>query len=114
MAFYHSPGDINDMSDPSYTCGNGPFVESVPQRSLNVAKPTGKIIIGEWNSNHLRVIEKGWNGFGGWWCWEGSRNFLFVDGHVLYLAAEEIRPAQDGWPNPNLTVGGIDGVDWPR
>ena len=115
MAFYHSPEQIEGMTDPSYTCGSdGPFVQSIPQRSIDVAKPYGKILIGEWNSNHLPVTESGWCGFGGWWCWQGSRNYLFADGSVLYLAAEEIRPAQDGWPNPNLTVGGIKGIDWPR
>jgi len=114
MAFYHSPEQIKNMDSPSYTCGNGPFERSVPKRSLDVARPYGKILIGEWNSNHLRVDEKGWYGFGGWWCWEGSRNYLFVDGHVRYLAAEEVRPAQDSWPNPNLTIGGIKGIDWPR
>ncbi len=114
MAFYHSPEQINNMDSPGYTCGNGPFVQSIPQQSLDVAKPSGKILIGEWNSNHLRVLETGWYGFGGWWCWEGSRNFLFVDGQVRFLAAEEIRPAQDGWPNPNLTIDGIKGIDWPR
>jgi prepilin-type N-terminal cleavage/methylation domain-containing protein/prepilin-type processing-associated H-X9-DG protein len=113
MAFYYSPEQIKDMNDPSYTCGNGgPFVLPVPQRILDVTRPSGKILIGEWNSNHLRVVEKGWYGFGGWWCLEGSRNFLFVDGHVCYLAAEDIRPAQDGWPNPNLTIHGIKGIDY--
>ena len=24
------------------------------------------------------------------------------------------RPANDGNPNPNLTIDGIEGVDWPR
>jgi len=113
MAFYHSPEQIEAMDNPGYTCGNGPFEPSIPQRSLGVTRPSGKILIGEWNSNHLRVDEKGWYGFGGWWCWEGSRNYLFVDGHIRYLPAEEIRPAQDDWPNPNLTIRGIKGLDWP-
>jgi prepilin-type N-terminal cleavage/methylation domain-containing protein/prepilin-type processing-associated H-X9-DG protein len=114
MAFYHSPEQIENMDSPSYTCGGGPFEPSIPQHSTYVARPFGKILIGEWHSNHLRVDEKGWYGFGGWWCWEGNRNYLFVDGHVRYLAAEEIRPAQDSWPNPNLTIGGIKGIDCPR
>jgi prepilin-type processing-associated H-X9-DG protein len=114
MAFYHSPEQIEDMDSPSYTCGPGPSVQPIPQHSLNVARPSGKIIIGEWNSNHLRVDEKGWYGFGGWWCWEGNRNFLFADGHVRYIDANDIRPANDGWPNPNLTKDGIKGIDWPR
>jgi len=113
MAFYHGSEQIKDMNSPAYTCGDGPFVPSIPQKSINVARPSEKILIGEWNSNHLRVVEQGWFGFGGWWCWQGSRNFLFVDGHIRYIAAEQIRPAHDGWPNPNLTVGGIKGIDWP-
>ncbi len=111
MAFYHSPGQINNMNSPSYTCGNGPFVESVPQQSVNVAKPSEKIIIGEWNSNHLRVVEQGWYGYDGWWCWDGSRNYLFADGSVDFIEATDIAPAQDGYPNPNLTVDGIKGSD---
>ena len=114
MAFYHSPEQINNMNSPTYTCGNGPFVQSIPQRSSVVARPCGKILIGEWNSNHLRVVEKGWYGYGGWWCWEGSRNYLFADGQVQFLKAEDIRPANDGYPNPNLTTHGIRGIDWPR
>jgi len=113
MAFYYSPERIKNMDDPSYTCGNGPFVPPMPQQSLDVARPSGKILIGEWNSNHLRVDEKGWYGFGGWWCWQGRRNYLFADGQVRYLKAEQIRPARDGFPNPNLTVRGIKGIDYP-
>ncbi len=88
MAFYHSPDQIDAMNSPSSTCSeNNPFVPSVPQRSLNVAKPTGKILMGEWNSNHLRVVERGWYGYDGWWCWQGSRNYLFADGQVNFLKA---------------------------
>lgn len=112
MTFYHSPEQIDNMNSPSYTVGDGPSPPSVPQRSLNVAKPSGKIIIGEWSSNHLRVLETGWYGYGGWWCWEGSRNYLFADGQVQFLKAVDIRPANDGYPNPNLTVHGIKGIDW--
>jgi len=115
MAFYHSPEQIADMNSPSYTCGdNDPFTKPIPQRSTNVATPYGKILIGEWYSNHLRVTETGWYDYGGWWCWQGSRNFLFTDGHVSYIPAEDIRPANDNYPNPNLTIGGIKGIDWPR
>ena len=111
MAFYHSPEQINNMSSPADTCGNGPFIESVPQQSLNVKKPSKKIIIGEWNSNHLRVVEQGWYGYDGWWCWQGSRNYLFVDGSVEYLKTTDIAEAMDGYPNPNLTINGIKGSD---
>ena len=107
MAFYHSPQQIDDMNSPSATYSSPQ--PSVPQQSSNVAKPSGKILIGEWNSNHLRI-----DGNPGWWSWEGCRNYLFVDGQVNYLRAKEIREANDGFPDVNLTKQGIKGLDWPR
>jgi prepilin-type processing-associated H-X9-DG protein len=111
MAFYHSPEQIDDMNDKSNTWSSfPPDVPSVPQKGLDVAKPAEKILIGEWLSNHLRIEGED----GGWWCWQGSRNYLFADGQVLFLKAVEIRPANDGWPDANLTKRGIKGRDWPR
>jgi prepilin-type N-terminal cleavage/methylation domain-containing protein/prepilin-type processing-associated H-X9-DG protein len=105
MAFYHSPGQINAMSSITDQYGAS-SVASVPQKELNVEKPSGKILVGEWTSNHLRVDKEN-----GWWCWEGSRNYLFADGSVDFIEATDIAPAQDGYPNPNLTVDGIKGSD---
>jgi len=110
MAFYHSPEQINDMNSKEDTYKNTPK-PSVQQESDRVANPAKKIIVGEWNSNHRRV-EQGQDK--GWWNRLGSRNFLFADGHVIFLEAEKIRPANDGNPNPNLTKDGIEGMDWPR
>lgn len=108
MAFYHAPEQIKDINSPSGTYGaSSPPCE--PQRSSNVAKPAGKIIVGEWLSNHSRI-----DADNGWWCWQGERNYLFADGQVRLLEAEKIREAGDGFPNPNLTIEGIKGIDWPR
>ncbi|MHC4457287.1 MAG: type II secretion system protein [Planctomycetota bacterium] len=107
MAFYHNVQQIDAMSSPADTYSSPQ--PSVPQRSYNVAKPAGKILIGEWLSNHYRIKEDG-----GWWCWQGRRNYLFADGQVRFLDAEEIRPARDGFPDINLTVHGIKGIDWPQ
>ncbi len=107
MAFYHSPEQIDGMSSPADTYGTNPL-PSIPQRSMNVAKPSGKIIMGEWLSNHSPIDEDG-----GWWTWEGSRNYVFVDGQVSFLEAKEIRPARDEFPDANLTIRGIKGQDWP-
>jgi len=113
MSFYHSPDQIDDINDTRYTYDipGMPSVArpSIPQRSTNVARPSQKILIGEWLSNHLPVEADG-----GWWDWRGSRNYLFVDGQVLFLKAAEIRKANDGKPNPNLTEHGIRGIDWSR
>jgi prepilin-type processing-associated H-X9-DG protein len=109
MAFYHSPEQIDSMSSPADTYDSVQL--SIPQRSTNVANPSGKILIGEWLSNHMRVdTDKD----SGWWCWVGSRNYLFADGQIRFLKAKEIREANDGLPDANLTIGGIKGTDWPR
>jgi prepilin-type processing-associated H-X9-DG protein len=79
---------------------------SKPQKSINAATPSGKILIGEWFSNHYRLESDS-----GWWCWEGRRNFLFADGQVRFLDAGDIRAARDQMPNANLTIHGIKGID---
>jgi prepilin-type N-terminal cleavage/methylation domain-containing protein len=107
MAFYHSPEQIDELNDPADTYGI-PKHPSVPQRNLDVLNPSGKILIGEWLSNHSPIDEDS-----GWWSWEGARNYLFADGRTSFLKATEIRPARDGFPNANLTVRGIKGQDWP-
>jgi prepilin-type N-terminal cleavage/methylation domain-containing protein len=106
MAFYHSPQQIDGMSSSENTYSNP--LPCVRQRTTDVARPSGKILIGEWLSNHSLIENDK-----GWWCWEGSRNFLFADGQIRMLLAKQIRPARDGLPDANLTVSGIKGVDWP-
>jgi prepilin-type processing-associated H-X9-DG protein len=50
---------------------------------------------------------------GGRCCWVGQRNYLFADGRVEYLKAEDICMARDYLPDANLTFDGIKGIDWP-
>jgi len=105
MAFYHSSDQINAMNSPTNQYGMV-SAPSISQRITDVRKPALKILIGEWLSNHQRIWPDG-----GWWCNDGSRNFLFADGHSLFIRAGQIRPALDGYPNPNLTKNGIKGMD---
>ena len=107
MAFYHSREQIDSMSSPSDTYGTT-SQPSVPQRSPDVAKASGKILIGEWLSNHMSIVDDK-----GWWCWQGERNYLFADGCVRLLKAMDIRAARDGLPDANLTIRGIKGLDYP-
>ena len=113
MAFYHSPDQIDSITSISdtYDIAWMPSVakQSIKQRSSDVARPSGKIIVGEWLSNHMEIDGKD----PGWWGWQGARNYLFVDGQVAFLKATEVRTANDANPNPNLTKHGIKGVDWP-
>jgi prepilin-type N-terminal cleavage/methylation domain-containing protein/prepilin-type processing-associated H-X9-DG protein len=112
MAFYHSPEQINAMNDKQYTYNPGLIRPAVPQKSVNVKRPAEKIIIGEWYSNHYQI--KDGNDDPGWWGLTGRRNYLFVDGQVRFLPATELRTANDGNPNSNLTKDGIKGTDWPK
>ncbi len=109
MSFYHSPQQINDMN--SYKDNYQNPRPSISQESDRVTKPAGKIIVGDWNSNHLR-LNSGEDM--GWWNSLGKRNFLFADGQVRLIDANDIRKARDGNPNPNLTINGIEGIDWLR
>lgn len=108
MAFYHSPEQIDGMTSPADTYSPERVRESIPQRHAAVRHPTKKIIVGEWYSNHLA-----WTNDPGWFGWGGKRLFLFADGHVEFLDASIILPANDGNPNPSLTRGGIAGQDIP-
>lgn len=104
MAFYHSPEQINQMSDVSYNYSN-PF-PTIPQRSASVLHPGEKVLVGEWFANHTAYSnDPGWFGGG------GKRLYLFADYHVEYLSSDQISIANDGNPNPNLTVDGIRGRD---
>ncbi|MBU2495564.1 MAG: DUF1559 domain-containing protein [Candidatus Omnitrophota bacterium] len=103
MAFYHSPEQINLMTSDTDTYTNP--VPSVGQKLSQVSFPDKKVLAGEWLSNHTpkTVVN--------WWNWSGSRNYLFADGHVEYLKAIRIKPANDNYPDPNLTRDGIKGKD---
>jgi prepilin-type N-terminal cleavage/methylation domain-containing protein/prepilin-type processing-associated H-X9-DG protein len=108
MTFYHSPEQINDMNSAEDTFDYLRIRPSIPQRSLDVAKPSGKILVGEWYSNHYLVENDR-----GWWSWVGCRNYLFADGRVSYLNVDQIRPAKDMAPDAHLTINGIKGIDSP-
>jgi prepilin-type N-terminal cleavage/methylation domain-containing protein len=105
MAFYHSPEQIDTIDDRSLTYSNAK--PSVRQGVSDVGCPSAKILIGEWSSNHVPVEQDL-----GWWCWEGTRFFLFADGQVAFLKAASIRPARDNLPDANLTLHGIKGRDY--
>ncbi|MDZ4861433.1 MAG: DUF1559 domain-containing protein [Candidatus Hydrogenedentes bacterium] len=104
MAFYHSPDQINAMTTTD-ACYSNP-VETIPQRMPALRDPSNKILVGEWFSNH-----NAWGKDQGWFDTGGKRLFLFADGHVEYLNWDDITPANDGLPNPNLTKDGISGSD---
>ena len=104
MAFYHNPAQIDAMTSPADTYSRPK--PSVRVATSEVRRPARKLLIGEWTANHPTV-----GGDLGWWGWEGTRNFLTAGGQVLWLEARDIRPANDQFPDPNLTAGGYTGDD---
>jgi len=101
-AFYHAPDQMAAMTTSDLYLPT--TVATVTQSAAAVLYPAQKVLVAEWLSNHAeRKV--------GWWSWEGSRNYLFADGHVRYLAARVLQPAGNGYPDPNLTIGGLAGRD---
>ncbi|MBI5095601.1 MAG: DUF1559 domain-containing protein [Candidatus Hydrogenedentes bacterium] len=104
MAFYHSPEQIDSAT--SYTNTFTPIMPTIPQRLSAVRNPTRKVLVAEWYSNHSAFAnDPGWFGSG------GSRVYLFADGHAEYRKSKDLKLANDGLPDPNLTIGGIGGED---
>lgn len=101
-AFYHTPAQIAAMtSEDLWQYDRFPCVT---QYESAVAYPSQKVLVAEWLTNHDAVKAT-------WWEWRGSRNYLFVDGHAAHLSASRIKAAGNGYPDPNLTIGGITGRD---
>ena len=101
-AFYHTPGQINSMTLKQLY--NDPSPRFGVVRLTDVRHPTKKALISEWLSGHSATKVT-------WWSWGGERNYLFADGHVVYLSSSRIHPAVDGFPDINLTTDGVAGKD---
>ncbi len=102
MTFYHSNDQINAMNAIAQTWTDK--IECCSQSKSNVQYPSEKALVSEWLSNH-ELPHVAWD------SWSGGRNYLFADGHCQYLKAKQIRPANDGLPDINLTHDGIRGKD---
>lgn len=103
-AFFHTPEQINTMTTAQLWNPSTPGPVCMPQSASEVIYPSKKAMVADWLSNHSDEKVT-------WWSWQGSRNYLFADGHVQHLAAGKIKPAVNGFPDINLTVDGIRGKD---
>jgi prepilin-type processing-associated H-X9-DG protein len=106
MAFYHSPDQINSLTTPADTYLPDKALPPIGQRPDDVRWPARKILSGDWTSNHYPCHPDN-----GWWCWQGRRNVLLADGHCICADANDVLPANDHFPNPNLTKDGTKGYD---
>ena len=118
-AFFLTPSAVAAVTD--YKClyttpctGTAPV--PTPQSLALVASPARKVLVGEWQNNHDG------RSVAGWWTGDltSSRDYLFADGHVKNVRASVLTGAQspatpypDGFPDPNVTPGGLSGYDVP-
>ncbi len=111
-AFYtQNAGEITDIHCLYPTPCTGPAPVIAAQTAARTAFPAQKVLVGEWDDNH-----DGLHAVGGWWTGNtlSSRDYLFADGHVKSLRASVLTGWQtysDGYPDPNVTPGGIAGRD---
>ena len=100
-AFYHTPDQINAMS-VTQLYDDSP-VSFATIKTSAIKYPGKKALAADWISH---TPDKST-----WWAWGGSRNYLFPDGHVMYLSADKVKPAVDNLPDINLTRNGVEGKD---
>ena len=120
-AFYYGADQLTQISkanrDPDLYHGTSATVPPgfplivTPQTLAQVQFPAQKVLVGEWDDNH-----DGLHAPGGWWTTNltSARDYLFADSHVKYLRASALTAGQtypDGFPDPNVTPGGIGGQD---
>lgn len=107
MCFYFGPDQINAMTSFGDTV-TPPGPPCTPQHESAVRHAAQKALVTEWTSNH-ETPHVGWHSPST--AWHGGRNYLFADGHVKYVKARQINPANDNLPDINLTRDGIRGKD---
>ncbi|MCC7492364.1 MAG: prepilin-type N-terminal cleavage/methylation domain-containing protein [Fimbriimonadaceae bacterium] len=101
--FYYDPQQVAGFSSASFwtlPTGTTPRTQALAA----VTAPAQKILLGEWLDHHAERRHS-------WWSWGGARNYAFADGHVKFQPSQRVRPATDGLPDPNATVGGLAGQD---
>lgn len=102
-AFYLDPDHISSITSYSQLYDSSALVFATIKTSA-VTYPTRKALSADWlthTSDHSN-----------WWTWGGSRNYLFADGHVVYLDTGRIHPAADhNLPDINVTIDGVKGKD---
>jgi prepilin-type N-terminal cleavage/methylation domain-containing protein len=101
-ASYFPDATINEMTLASLYQSN-PF-PCASRKTFETRYPARKALVAEWLSAHSP--EKV-----GWWDWRGRRVYAFNDGHVSYLPATRIAPANNQLPDINLTIDGLSGQD---
>ena len=109
-AFYYTPAQVSQITSVTYLYQSPPpGGPPTPQGLAQVTSPAQKILAGEWDDNH-----DGQHVTGGWWVTQDDwHEYLFADGHVKYVPVSRMVKGPDGFADPNVTPGGLGGVDVP-
>ena len=124
-AFYMAPEQVNGVADSNYIrakfAATNPKLPCTTIRTSAVKFASKKVLVAEYWTLHSENTKVGWyddpaetrND-----PWSGARNYLFADGHVLYLPTARIRAADSpavhrprSLPDINLTRDGVAGKD---
>jgi prepilin-type N-terminal cleavage/methylation domain-containing protein/prepilin-type processing-associated H-X9-DG protein len=122
--FYMTPEQVNLVADSDYIrarfAATNPRLPCSTVRMSMVKYAGKKALVTEYWTLHSDNPKVGWydSPETGNDPWSGSRNYLFADGHVVYLATKRIRPADSpvvsrprSLPDINLTRDGVAGKD---
>jgi prepilin-type N-terminal cleavage/methylation domain-containing protein/prepilin-type processing-associated H-X9-DG protein len=124
-SFYMSPAQVNRVTDGNHI--RAKFAATNPTLPCSVVKTAAvkfsskKAVVAEYWTLHSENIRVGWYddpAETGNDPWSGARNYLFADGHVVYLQTRRIRAADSPLvtrarllPDINLTRDGVAGRD---
>jgi len=126
LAFYTQPSSLTGVNLANLVpalSNPGPTAATVTRLGTEVQYPSQKILLSDWYDSHeytgsapvglwgsyifnsVTDIEPGPDAF------TGGRNHCFADLHAHFVQAGNIKPGALNCPDPNLTVGGLDGSD---
>ncbi|MCL5102730.1 MAG: type II secretion system GspH family protein [Armatimonadetes bacterium] len=123
-SFYMTPEQVNSVADGNYLrskfAASNPKLPCSTVKSSSVRFGSKKALVAEYWTLHSKRSKVGWydEPETGNDAWSGERNYLFADGHVVYLATSRIHPADSplvsrprSLPDINLTTDGVAGRD---
>lgn len=122
--FYMTPEQVNSVADGNYLrskfAATNPTLPCSTIKTSRVRFASRKVIVTEYWTLHSTKAKVGWydEPETGNDPWSGGRNYLFADGHAVYLATSRIHPADSpsltrprSLPDINLTKDGVAGKD---
>lgn len=120
-AFFRTQSALATLTDADLVSGVPCLGTCTSVTTTEVAYPAQKVLLFEFDDNHqftgsAPVGPWGTTGPAQGWtpgpdAWTGGRNMAFADGHGKFLHSSSLNPSSQNTPDPNLTKGGVSGVD---